>query len=64
MKDLKQLENLIRGFFGMIFGILLGTVILSEGFWGGAIFYLVAIISAIMFVVSMLNLKGNKNEQR
>jgi hypothetical protein len=57
MEEFDLLMDVCRAFFGLLFGLLLGTVILFEGFWGGAIFYVVAVYSAVWLIVSILKLK-------
>ena len=51
---MEELENLIRGFFGTLFGILIGSVILSQGELIGLVFYGIALFSTIMFIHSLI----------
>ena len=62
MEEFDLAMDVCRAFFGMLFGILLGTVILLEGFWGGAIWYIEALFSAVWLVVSTLKLKSKTKE--
>ena len=61
---MEELENLIRGFFGTLFGILIGTVIVSQGEMIGIVFYVIALFSAIMLIHSLIKFLGGKNENR
>lgn len=61
---MEELENLIRGFFGTLFGILIGTVIVSQGEMIGIVFYGIALFSAIMLICNLIKFLGGKNENR
>lgn len=61
MQDFEFCMDIVRAFFGVIFGILLGTVILFNGFWGGVIFYIEAVFSAGWFVHLLFKLKKRKD---
>jgi hypothetical protein len=61
MQKFEFYMDIVKAVFGVIFGILLGTVILTNGFWGGAIFYAEAVFSAVWFVRLLFDLKKHKD---
>lgn len=61
MYDFEFYMDIVKAFFGVIFGILLGTVILFIGFWGGAIFYAEAVFSAVWFIHLLVEYKKHKD---
>lgn len=61
MQDFDFCMDIVKAVFGVIFGILLGTVILFNGFWGGAIFYAEAVFSAVWFIHLLFKLKKHKD---
>ena len=61
MQDFDFYMDIVKAVFGVIFGILLGTVILINGFWGGAIFYAEAVFSAVWFIHLLFEYKKRKD---
>ena len=58
---MEELENLIRGIFGTLFGILIGTVTVSQGEKIGIVFYGIALYSAIMLICCLRKFKGGND---
>lgn len=55
--------SIIKSFFGMLFGILLGTTIVLQGELIGIVFYAVAFFSAVVLCVLLVDLKKKDSER-
>lgn len=60
MKGFEYVMDVTKAFFGMLISLLIGTVTVLHGAWIGAVFYVVAVYSAVWLLV-LLTSKGDKN---
>lgn len=57
-------ESVTRAFFGLLFGLLIGTTILLQGELIGIVFYPAAIFSAVWLSVLLKKLKKKETEDK